>query len=386
MKLSLFLLLTSITFPLVSSCTPDQINSAIEACKGDPACYEIIDDAIEEELATRGITGGRMTNVEYERVKFFLETYTIGFEEHQYNFFKMTEIGQKSYYLDQHITYASIMASMDLLANDFYYDYGNASNRLIPNLDIFALDIVNPNQKQLFYTGANFDRVKHVLFKTGSDTYSYEIFGENSYVFSIDLELESIFFRDKRYISPHSIYLFFKEELNWEDLFQTPPTLINEYFQQESKRFENDKGYFIERMGTNYSNDGIDGVYGRREVPFFSIEYYSVKENINLYISSGAANSENGFNHYLTLSINEYKGDSLFQPSKKANLTMTMSNDHLNQEKALSYWIELLKEEPIFFSEYLGYTKAQVFSIFESSFSVLLNNLYSISTGSFNPI
>jgi hypothetical protein len=63
-----------------------------------------------------------------------------------------------------------------------------------------------------------------------------------------------------------------------------------------------------------------------------------------------------------------------------------LSDEYLDQEKALSYWIELLKEEPIFFSEYLGFTKEQAFSIFESSFSVLLNNLYSVSTGSFNPI
>jgi hypothetical protein len=67
--------LALLTVTLLVGCTPEQIDSAIRACQEDPACYVIIDDAIEDELSSRGITGGTMTNLELESVYEFFDEF-----------------------------------------------------------------------------------------------------------------------------------------------------------------------------------------------------------------------------------------------------------------------------------------------------------------------
>ena len=66
-RLQLICLVIAAVFT-ITGCTNEQLQEAIEQCKGDEECYLIIDDAITEELSARGISGGVMTNVELEQV------------------------------------------------------------------------------------------------------------------------------------------------------------------------------------------------------------------------------------------------------------------------------------------------------------------------------
>jgi hypothetical protein len=279
--------------PIIASCTPGQINEAIEACKGDPACFEIVDEAIEEELGARGITGGRMTNIEMNRVSEFLETFTIGDGDNQLNARMIQTIEEKNYYLKAPSSLAPIMTSLENLMNDFY----NMNNtQLIPSLESFDIPLINEDTTQLFYTGTGFDRVKHLLYKTGDDVFTYEIYGEEAYIFNIQLELDSLFFRDKRYISPLSIYQYFEENYPWDSIFMNNQvTISTEWFTSTYVRTEVEDGVFLQETGFNNYYDIIN--------PLINLSFTENSSGIIYRIGIGSGGDAYSFATRITLSI-----------------------------------------------------------------------------------
>lgn len=181
MNQKLSIIIGAIAINFMSSCTPNQINSAIEACKGDSECYEIIDDAIEEELEGRGITGGRMTNIEMRALYDLYESFNINipiynyFLDNNYGYsgqeeppFGMTDLNTNSQ--------LSFIFGMAYLANNYQVNFGdqldlNTFFSLILEFETFELESLYLENKQFMVI----DNVKHILFKIGNERYKYEM-------------------------------------------------------------------------------------------------------------------------------------------------------------------------------------------------------------------
>ncbi len=172
----------SILLPTLIACTPDQINSAIEACKGDPSCYEIIDEAIEEELSSRGITGGKMTNVEMNKVYSILNEYQINYEKWTNDLFLFANNTRNSILFSERETSSLEYFSGQITPSEKRY---------------YELQTLNDENKQLFLNAGQ----KFILYKIGNERFKYEIWGEKIDEFLIDTSLEAIYFNGNRLYS-----------------------------------------------------------------------------------------------------------------------------------------------------------------------------------------
>lgn len=168
--LQLCIVLTIVLF--VSGCTNDKIKEAIDDCKGDPECYEIIDNAITEELEARGIQGGTMTVGEMEAVIDFLSEYkmdgTVYAPDIQFD---------QMYNFD----YESILG-YQLFTTEF--------DQILENQEYFDLRNINPEGIQYFIQ----DGTRFIIYKSGRGRFIYEINADEKYVMEIDLELEKLYF------------------------------------------------------------------------------------------------------------------------------------------------------------------------------------------------
>jgi hypothetical protein len=346
------LFISLVLAPLIASCTPDQINSAIEACKGDPACYEIIDTAIEEELASRGITGGKMTNVELNEATYFLETYLIGIEPHNINNYKLSQIIRKNFLLGSPPENQIILSSIDALVNDFY---GSASYRILPNLQIFNLANLNTEDKQLFYSGTSFNRTKHMIYKTGEDVYSYEVYGDEAYIFSLQLELDSLFFRDKRYISPHAMYEYF-ESYSWDSIFNDGPVSINnDSFNLSINKLNHPNGLLFNEYGYSYymKDDPIYETY----LPFETYFFYPINSQKRYIIYYGFNGSYDDFKGILGISVEDFGLNSLAILEKHASIALEVTEAMRENPLSIESLLSLIESETPYYSSFEGLTK-----------------------------
>lgn len=369
MNLKLSVFIGAVLLPFVAACTPDQINSVIEACKGDLECYEIIDDAIEEELEARGITGGRMTNIEMIQLTEFLQTYTLGPGSNQMTRQKIDEITSKNYYAGNPESNIEIMTSLENLMNDFY-DMNQASP--FPNLEIFDITVINSDFKQLFYTGTSFNRTKHVIYKTGTDVFKYEIFGSQEFVFNIQIELDSIFFRDKRYISPLAIYEYFEESLSWESIFSPNPMILDNDWASLAVTFgQTDNGYFILQNGFSYYMK--DDPNYSLELPLISYQLTSTKTNKTYYIGASYNGSIESLTAYFNIAIYEYGYENIFIPIREGELVFLVDEANLGQDLSLRDWIEWSQTKTSLPATLDGYTRSEVFQEIEIEFESYLD-------------
>jgi hypothetical protein len=235
MNLKLSVFIVAVLLPFVAACSPDQINSVIEACKGDPVCYEIIDDAIEQELASRGIVGGQMTNNEMNAVYEFLKTY------------------EKT---------APPMINKTHLASAFFAHYQKDVNYLINGLEQSWLDIylylrdytpdvwwdtfidlqsINTDFKQLFYT--DYLGAKIVIYKTSNNNFKYEIWTNSIDTFTIDLNVNRLYLNNE--IVDKSLTAFIPEEIiqsffdytNYDNVWIDPDKVLYR-FRSQSEFFK----------------------------------------------------------------------------------------------------------------------------------------------------
>ena len=367
-------LLTTMSFfllPIISACTPGQINEAIESCKGDPECFQIVDNAIEEELAARGITGGRMTNIEMEQVSIFLESFTLGESDNQFNQYKLNEIGSKNYYLGYPSENNILMSTIENLSSDFY---NNGYPNLLPNLTIFKIDVINPDSKQLFYTGTGFNKIKHMIYKVGADVFNYEIYGNEEYLFNIQLELESIFFRDKRYISPVSIYKYFEENYPWDEIFITDPFIVNnEYMYLEISRVEDEIGVYLIQRGFSHYMKGSSEY--ESQLPFFSITY-TIKSSGKVYsIGTGYSGSFGSFETSLGFSIQDTISENYYTFSG-VSINYKLDDSFINQEITLEDWINYAIEEEVDFEDLKEETKNSILEEIKEVFFDFLDEIF----------
>ncbi|GEM_PF-6696817 len=182
MKKTTLYLLTILFGFLLAACSPEQISDAIEDCQNDPECYEIVDQAIEEELEARGITGGIMTTDE------LTDVYDL----------------MSQYYLDTDSLYTYELYPLFLLylnaARWHNPDQADLVNELEQKLhalygrdefvnELFNFEAFNEDDKQYVVV----DDVRYILFKTGRNTFQYEVYADQIYVFTLDTELNRVY-------------------------------------------------------------------------------------------------------------------------------------------------------------------------------------------------
>ncbi len=345
-----------------------------EACYGELVCYLIDDPSIVSELSSRNISGVQMTNVEMERLKYFLETFTVGTQEHQFNKSKLDEINLKNYYLNLPIETEEIRQNLEGFVNDFYNENQPSP---FPNLYVFDLNTTNPQGNQLFYLGSGFELEKHIIYKVSSDVFKYEIYSTQQYVFNIQLELNTIYFGDKSYLSPKVIYEYFVENYPFDSVFHTSPFLYeNESTKMTINFFETEAGIYITQNGIyHYMKD--HPIYAL-EVPFFSIQHNPF--NSTRTYSIGAAHS-GGYEDFLTtLSLNVYDfgNTNLITPVSGGSVSYRITQEMLGQELTIQHWLNWAKQEPIFHSDLKDLTINDCFIEIENIFDFLLEDTFKL--------
>lgn len=336
-KIFLKLFSTVILIPIISSCSNEQINSAIEACKGDPTCYQIIDEAIVSELEARGITGGLMTNIEMNTLTSFLLGYTLGPSENQVTRNKIEEVFSKSFYMGFRDQNESVLLSLEDVLNDFM---GMNNEILIPSTKIFDLEVINPDTKQLFYTGEAFNRTKHVIYKTGDGVYKYEVFGEEEFEFTIQVELNSIFFRNKRYISPKILVEHFSQ-YSWDSILNS----IDNKVQNDSIEY-----YISNSSLTQGYVQYINGKYFyepetefQLDVPFFNYTYREYNSSLVCILGYEFSGNYDNFVQFVNISLFEYNPYSWNDYTYYFAYSYEVQSIHLEVTKTLFEWLEVFR-------------------------------------------
>lgn len=178
---------------LLVGCSNEQLKDAIESCKGDSECYEIVDSAIEEELASRGITGGKMNNKELERVYTLIEVYT--FDESLYG----TD--------DERSFQGHILSSYVGHLQNFGFSLED-----IQKFDVAVAFFSGSNVNQMLeFKNANVDNlqyliengVKYVLYKESNNRFVLEVSGSELTTFTFDIDLDRVYL-DSTALSPMS--------------------------------------------------------------------------------------------------------------------------------------------------------------------------------------
>jgi transcriptional regulator with XRE-family HTH domain len=345
-----------------------------EACYGELVCYLIEDPSIASELSSRNISGGLMTNVEMDKLKTFLETYTPGSEAHRFNYQKMQEIFTKNYYLNFPSENVEIITNLEGLVNDFYNPNQPSP---FPNLTVFNLDLTNPETNQLFYTGSGFNLEKHVIYKVSSDVFKYEIYSTQEYVFNIQLELNTIYFGEKSYISPMVIYDYFLDNYPFENIFNPNPLL----FQNDSSHMEVDliqtiDGNYLFQKGVYYYMKG-NPLY-ELDVPFMSINFSPKYSSKIYYISAGYNGGYGAFKPYFNFWIYDYGFTNLLQPLSGNSLSYTLNEEIIGQPLNLQDWFDWSNSREVDSSQLDGMTSEELRAEILEIFNLFLNDSFTL--------
>lgn len=176
----IFVIITLVS--LLSACSNEQIQEAIDQCKDDPECVEIIDDVIDEELESRGITGGKMTGEEMLNIYKLYTDMKIDLEVIQY--YSKYDKPMYNSNMDPEPPLEEI--EMGYLLNFIYsnmidpetYDGGNQHLKDLQTQLQFQVKLHDMKIEELYETGKQFlteNKEKHCIFKIGVDRYKYEI-------------------------------------------------------------------------------------------------------------------------------------------------------------------------------------------------------------------
>jgi transcriptional regulator with XRE-family HTH domain len=169
----------------------------VDSCFGETSCYWIDDSALSLELTSRGLSEGKMTNVELSMVNSFLKTYI-----------PLVDVPLSSYLLEA-LYYAHYQSNISYEFENSTYDwfmihtYLSSYDPLSKEHYFLDLDRVNTQQKQFFYT-ENFS-AKVVLYKTSTLNFTYEIWTDTIDVYKIDLYAEKLYLNNSLVDLSHTI-------------------------------------------------------------------------------------------------------------------------------------------------------------------------------------
>jgi|GEM_PF-2522068 len=257
-----------------------------EACYGEQVCYLIEDPSIVNELSSRNITGGLMTNVEMDLLAEFLMSY------------REPDIDPISNTLLKASHFAYYGKEKSFPEGDRLVDW-NTIYQFLLNYDPNSwwntyLDIreINPEIKQLFYVEETNSKI--VIYKTALNTFKYEVWGEQIDILSVDLNINR---------------LYLNNELVAKNNYPSLP-VIEDYFNS----LESDQWVDINQELRGYINYGnnlylaynfesriyLDQNYGK----YHRFHIMDVNKNVSYYIelNCGCGNAAGG-----VISINRYE-------------------------------------------------------------------------------
>ena len=168
-----------------------------EACYGELSCYVINDPSIVSELQARSISGGLMTNVEMNLVSAFLTQYQHVLPPAYSN----TQL--RASYFAHNQSGINYDVNGSFKGGDYLYDYLRTYEVDVWWETFTNLETLNDDVLQVFYVEP-FD-AKVVVFKTGANSFDYEIWTSTIDVFKIDLNLNKLYLNNVLVEIPSSI-------------------------------------------------------------------------------------------------------------------------------------------------------------------------------------
>lgn len=185
------ILLTSATVALLVSGSVvllnNQNNLINDACYGQETCYIVNDPAIVNELQTRNISGGLMTNVELQMVTNYLTQYLLT-EDGEVTLGFVAMLNHLGYEPDPYLYFVQRML--------YHNDPSGLPNRIFDMSRINALSVQ--------YLNENGD--KYILYKLGPDRFKYEIYLTRSYELTIDLSMPAFYWENVKFTTPRTMF------------------------------------------------------------------------------------------------------------------------------------------------------------------------------------
>jgi hypothetical protein len=120
------------------------------------------------------------------------------------------------------------------------------------------------------------DKLKAVS-KIPYNRFMYEVYGSESYVFTIDLSLDSLFFQSKKYISPLALYEYYAIELWKTTNFSQPHLVSTSDYLLSYRYYDTNESYIFLREGRYYN---------QYKQPASAISIYPYEKNYDVYIGA----------------------------------------------------------------------------------------------------
>ncbi|QMS85133.1 hypothetical protein [Candidatus Xianfuyuplasma coldseepsis] len=340
---------------LLSSCSNDQIKDAIDQCKGDPECYVIIDEAIEEELALRGITGGTMTSIEMQEIMDFLGSYIQG------NSVMSNELVP---YALERIPNIHLIVNLEVFQSNEYH----ALSEYAKYLDLATL---NQDFKQYFIV----DDERFIIYKTGVDQYLYEINTDQKLTFTIDLGLQKLYLNNMQLPQVSNL-----EETLLNDETQFPPNVIIDMYDD----------FFVIVVSSNrqfdFEENELDDTFSYRESTEIIAVFIDTTTGNSLHFDTYNAETTNAISMHI---ITDTSSESLninfssFTGTLNDLATFITTDDvsvldhELNRIPAFENYIGAMPTIPI---EFEIPNQADIQTVEKQSLNELLNDTEHITT------
>lgn len=289
-----------------------------EACYGESTCYVINDPSIVSELQSRSISGGLMTNVEMEKLAEFMLSYREVLPEDYPA--SLLRAGWAAH-LNSGISYFSDGQSVDG-PNVFTY-FAEFEPDVWWNT-FTNLQTLNQDMLQVFQV-EDFD-AKIVIFKTGTNTFDYEVWTETIDVFKIDLSLGRLYLNQTLMSVPESL----------------PEPILNDYFAflETSRTWVDINGELFGFMAQG------DGVYFAYNYAYKATETYNYKAHRYYFFDTVEDKS-----YHLELTTNNSEGGffSVYELSQdiKDSSRTTITSSRINLNEVVSFQdLELIFTNP----------------------------------------
>ncbi len=214
-----------------------------DACYGEENCYLINDPSIINELESRNISGGLMTNIEMELVFDHLEQFLLN-ENGEVNLGLVGLLNDLGY-PDNNLYYVQRM---------LYHDDPSG----IPN-DVFNLRQINEGLDQYVLHQGD----KYILYKIGPDRFKYEIYRNHAYTLTIDLSMNAFYWQDVKFTPPLSMLDKFLNQ-GYPDQSVNIEDLESFYFIENLSVFEVNESFFV---GSN--TQGLIGFYNKTNRQYY---------------------------------------------------------------------------------------------------------------------
>jgi transcriptional regulator with XRE-family HTH domain len=193
-----------------------------DACYGEENCYLIDDPSIVNELESRNLSGGLMTNVEMDLVFTHLEQFLLNENS------------------DVNLGLVGLLNGLDYPNANLYYVQRMLYHQDPSGIPNWIFDLRSINQELNQYT--LYQGNKLIVYKVGPERFIYEVYSDRAYTLTIDLSLNAFYWQDVKFIPP----------LTMLDDF-----LNNRYQEQTVRLVDMGEFYFFEDLSVTEVNESF---------------------------------------------------------------------------------------------------------------------------------